>query len=522
MNISCTQVNLRKSALATGLFSHELSLSPNIGFVTEPHTAFGKIVGKPTEYIVFPELPCASANSTPRAALYVPKTVRCIGMPHLSNADCQVAVLFMGASVLLIASIYLDINHDPVPRWLNDINEYAVNKNYGVLIGADSNSHSVLFGPNDNERGRQLESFILEKGFWVENRGNTPTFQTIRAESFIDLTLSREVEVKNWRVDTNYNASDHNTIRFEIEHILSIPPKKIRPWKQADWKLFSSKLSNDSFFIPERITRKKVDRMVGNLYGCLEAALDEACPMVTNKIKFKGSRWFSDKLTETKKKVRKQFNIAKRVETEEEWEKYKSMHRKLKYKCRKARTQVWRRFVTETEDEHRMARLAKIAQHKSRSQLHTLQKEDGMFTEPGKETLIEMAKAHFPYASQEIPHEPYNSEKVLLKADIESTYCEFLTVDKVRAALEKFKPYKAPGPDGLKAVIFKHLPQVVMHFIFVIYMACIKLQYTPILWQQAHVVFLPKPNKPNYVRGKYFRPIVLSNNFLKGLERIFT
>ena len=45
--MDCIQVNLRKSALATSLFSNNLSELARIGFVTEPHTAFKKIVGKP-------------------------------------------------------------------------------------------------------------------------------------------------------------------------------------------------------------------------------------------------------------------------------------------------------------------------------------------------------------------------------------------------------------------------------------------------------------------------------------------
>ena len=151
-----------------------------------------------------------------------------------------------------------------------------------------------------------------------------------------------------------------------------------------------------------------------------------------------------------------------------------------------------------------------------------MQKEDGSFTSPGRETLGELARTHFPEATENIPHEAYNSERILFKEEIGVLYSEVITVDKVQAALEKFHPYKAPGPDGIKAIAYKHFPNIVIHFLYVIYLACVKLHYTPQLWQQAKVVFLPKPNKPNYIKGKFFRPIVLSNGFLKGLERLFT
>ena len=519
MDISCVQVNLRKSSLATSLFSHEMSLTPKIGCVTEPYTAFKKVVGKPLEYVVFPEI---AADTAPRAALYIPRTIRHVGVPHLSNSDCQVALLYLQTSVLLMASIYLDINLDPVPEWMNRIIELARAKHYGVLLAIDSNAHSKLYGPTENERGRRLEHFILSSNLWVENRGTTPTFQTLYSESFIDVTLTREIRVKDWRVCTLYNASDHNTLLFSIDQVLIEPCREIRPWKQGDWVKFTQHLQQPGFQIPEMVTCKKLDKMVGYLYHRIEEALDVSCPKISTKVKFHGSKWFTDSLARDTKRVRKQYNVAKRFDTAEEWNKYTAMHKKFKYKCRKAKTKTWRHFVTDTEDEHRMSRLARIAQHRERAQLHTLKTESGDFTSPGKETLVELQKAHFPAASQVLPHESYDASRVLDTTSVPLRYKEFLTPHRVRASLEKFPPYKAPGPDGIKAVVFQHMPDVVMNFIFYIYMACIHLHYTPRLWQQALVVFLPKPNKPNYVLGKYFRPIVLSNNMLKGLERIFT
>lgn len=519
MELRASQINLRKSSLATGLFSHELSSSPSIGFVTEPYTAFNKIVGKPAEYNVFPEL---ALDTVPRTALYIPRIVQCIGMPQLSNADCQVALLLLEIGTTLIASIYLDINLDPTPTWLSALVTYADSKQYSLLLCIDSNAHSVLFGPTENERGRCLDQFILENNLWVANCGTTPTFQTLSAETFIDVTLTKDIILNNWRVSTEYNASDHNTILFSINQVLAIPSKDIRPWKQADWTKFSASLKAPGFQIPTIISCKKLDKMVSYLYHRIDEALDLACPKITTKVKFKGSRWFSPALARDNKKLRKQYNIAQRFDTTEEWGKYFSMHKKFKYKCRKAKTKTWRHFVTATESEHLMSRLARIAQHKSRAQLHTLKRSDGSFTEPGSDTLDELAKAHFPEASTEIPNESYTSSRLLDTSSSRELYSDFLSTEKVRAALNKFKPLKAPGPDGLKAIAFQHFPDIVISFIHMIYMACIYLHYTPRLWQQASVVFLPKPNKPNYVLGKYFRPIVLSNGLLKGLERIFT
>ena len=517
MSFPCLQLNLNKSSLATSLFSHSLSAEPQIGFATEPYTVARRVVGQPLEYNVYPP---NSLDNMPRAALYIPRHVRNVHVQHLSNADCQVALLYLTSSVLLVASIYLDINNDPVPGWLESIVAYADAKQFNILLALDSNAHSHLYGPTLNRRGNHFEQFILSSGLLVANSGNTPTFQTIRSESFIDVTLTRGVDITEWRVNTEYNASDHNSVQFSIHDVEIVPDKRIRPWATANWPKFTVSLSAEKFTIPKTIYCSTVDRMVSHMYHCLETALDKACPIIHVRQKFKGSVWFSEKLGLHQRKVRKQYDNAKRCNTQEEWNKYSSMHRTFKRKCRKARTASWRHFVTDTENEHKMSRLARIALHKDKAQLHTVQRVDGSITDPGLDTLKELANTHFPAAKDTAPDgESYRSTT---RAELSESYGEYITTSRVTAALGKFKPLKAPGPDGIKPIVFEHLPSSFILFLTAIFTACIKLHYTPLLWRKANVIFLPKPNQSSMPRAKKFRPIVLSNFFLKTLERLIT
>ena len=519
MNITCLQANLHKSALATGLFTHGLSLEPALGFVTEPHTAFRKVVGKPPEYFVYPE---SAMEAVPRAALYIPKNLKHVSLKHLCNADCQVVNLFVESGQIVIASIYLDINDDPVPDWMERIVQYATQHSFDLLLTMDSNCHSQLFGPDNNSRGDLFEQFIFQHGLQVMNRGTAPTFQTFSAESHIDVTLTKGTVVLDWEVLESYNASDHNTIHFILPSTVLLPPREIRDWKSGEWDKFESLLANETFTVPEVITTKKLDKMVNHLYSRIEEHLDVCCPIVKTKVKFQGSRWFSERLAKRQRKVRKQYDIAQRVGTVEEQDKYFSIHRKFKRECRKAKTAKWRHFVTETENEHKMSRLAKIALHNDRLQLHSLRQEDGTMTGPGKPTLLELAKTHFPSPSQELPTPKYSSQRSFPGNEALALYPDYITPRLVRAAISRFKPMKAPGPDGLKPIVLKYLPANIILFLTVIFASCLKLQYTPLLWQKAKVVFLPKPGKKHYILGKEFRPIVLSNFFLKTLERLIT
>ena len=48
----------------------------------------------------------------------------------------------------------------------------------------------------------------------------------------------------------------------------------------------------------------------------------------------------------------------------------------------------------------------------------------------------------------------------------------------------------------------------------------IKLHFTPTIWKDAKVIFIPKPGKTYYSTPKSFRPISLSNYLLKVLEKL--
>ena len=97
---------------------------------------------------------------------------------------------------------------------------------------------------------------------------------------------------------------------------------------------------------------------------------------------------------------------------------------------------------------------------------------------------------------------------------------DFITEDKVRLALSTFGKKKAAGPDGFKPVVLQHLNTLSIEVLTSIYKACIWTGYTPKLWREMDLIYLPKPNKTDYGIPKAYRPITLSNFLLKGLERI--
>ena len=125
---------------------------------------------------------------------------------------------------------------------------------------------------------------------------------------------------------------------------------------------------------------------------------------------------------------------------------------------------------------------------------------------------------HFPSAT---PVKPtvYSNKKVT-RAEITNYKPDWITPEKVKKALLGFQSKKSPGTDGLKPIVFKHIPDDIIQFITSLYKALVLLEFTPTKWKESKMIFIPKPGKPSYKVAKSWRPISLTNYLvLKGLER---
>ena len=204
------------------------------------------------------------------------------------------------------------LNNSKLPmvlEWLTRIMDYANRRSCKIVLGLDSNAHSELYGRETDQWGEISEEFIFQNGLEVENRGDIPTFYTIRrgipATSFIYITLSKHINIVDWQVDESFNNSDHNTLTYEII-VASVPPKLIRPWKRANWTRFSRILAAQKFHFPELMTIKKIDKLVNALYEALNFALNKFCPLRPAKSSDSNLKWWSTKLKNEAKKLNKQ------------------------------------------------------------------------------------------------------------------------------------------------------------------------------------------------------------------------
>ena len=513
MQLTASQINLNRADLAHTELLQRLSINKCVfNFIQEPFTYKGKLARLPKGYDCYP----TNSNTRPRAALFLHKSVKFTEIVSLTSEDCVVAFGNIAGKQTVVASIYMDIlEREVVSKKVEDLMSFVNSQNYALIMGIDTNSHSILYGNETNRRGEIIEDFILTHQLQVENIGRVPTFQATIGQSIIDVTLTKNFHsVREWKVDQSFNGSDHNTITFEIGSVKQVA-EPTRPWERADWKKFQESLRGCDVFIPEKMTKKKLDKLLRNFYSSINTALDKACPMTKRRIFDDQNTWFTEEIEELRQLT---IRAYKTNPQEEERERFKLAKRRYRTACRRAKRRSWREFTYGTPDVKGMSQLSKIALGKKNPKLNTFTKTDGTTTLPGLETAEYLMGQHFPTASP-TSRIIYTHEYVKTE-EIRSRYEDWISLAKIRKALEKFESKKSPGPDGLKPVIFEHLTEEFLVILQIIYKSSVALSYTPALWKMTTVVFIPKPGKEDYSVPSAFRPISLSNYFLKGLERL--
>ena len=71
----------------------------------------------------------------------------------------------------------------------------------------------------------------------------------------------------------------------------------------------------------------------------------------------------------------------------------------------------------------------------------------------------------------------------ITKQELQTRYNEWINEEKIIAAFKGFESKKSSGPDGLKPITLKHLPQSMITSIKMIYKASIALHFTPTKWK---------------------------------------
>ena len=233
------QINLQKSKVATANFTDcmvKWSRCALFALLKEPAiTTRGKIESIPSGTQVF-------AAPHPRAAILATPGMSIWSLPDLTSKDLVACTWLTGrpeVPEIVLISMYADGTLlNPISRELIAAINYCESRRLPLILGVDTNSHSVTWGhPDNNTRGDAFEDFIAGHPLHILNRGSLPTYQTSRAQSVIDVTLaSHTIQdlIVNWEVCRENYLSDHKCIQMELT-LAQPPPAPVKNWRKTEW-----------------------------------------------------------------------------------------------------------------------------------------------------------------------------------------------------------------------------------------------------------------------------------------------
>ena len=535
--LPCSQINLHRSENPTAQFYYNVEQNDDLPFVTfvqEPYCYKGKPKHLPGNGVTFyhssPDL------SNPRATLTVSNNIanQFFFQKQFSDRDISTCSIELPNSKLYLSSVYMEINtsHEPPEKFIK-LAEHCLSHKHGLVIGTDSNAHHTAWGNRStNTRGTKLLNCLAQSGLLWVNNGKF-TFKRNHQETAIDLTLRNEFapSVEYWDTNPNFSISDHVLIEFVINlenNKIKTRPIRTLNKKKCDWSQYKSYVKhgiesdpalseikvqhhNDIYKKDSHRLNKLIDRLNNLLYS----SFTKSCPPTFIRNRKKMS-WWTGELTEAETNLIKARNEHENDPHNMELQaSYKEAHKALNTLISKESNANWQAFCTGLQKQKNVTKICKSLMGNKSTNLSSLRRNDGTYTESPKETLELLSTTLFSAP------EPDRTELTPCKERLtHNELNSIISLSRLDEAIESLKSNKAPGNDRIsnemisEAYEFIKIP--LLH-IFRLSLSCARL---PTAWQTSNAAILSKPGKVDYYTAKSYRIITLSSCTLKLMERI--
>ena len=514
--------------------------------IQEPHFLYKKIPGLKGHNLLID-----TKADNPRAALFYSRNLDIWGVPEFISRDMATGVYVNPQGQrIYITSLYMPdkyVDGAPVKPDEMITDEMValmakVKKDKAdIIIMSDTNSWSRLWFKNRkaNPRGKRMEEFILANRMRVMNEGERYTYVRYNSQTCVDVTMATggvADKIEHWRVRDAMAYSDHCSIEFVMK-AKGIKPILKRNLRKGDFvkyeqlmEEYSDPMSpeNEGKLLSEDtpVNRDMLDYALDCYYEDTEAALDQACPKCVPVVRIPNFGWYTKEHAELKRRVRRMKDYVLRkgrkfknkdfvpLYSEEDW---KQARRDYRNACRRSRHEGYKEALRGFHKAKQVAALNRGLKGKTAPDVGLI-KQNGE-TKTREESIDILADTHFP-GSKKKPCKDQRTKKDKF-VDLKDESVSWVTIDKVKAVINSFQPYKGPGPDGLQPIVFQKVGTMTLMRIVNMTKASLLLGYIPKRLLDIKVVFIPKEGKDNYTDPRSFRPISLMNFLLKIQEKLF-
>lgn len=360
------------------------------------------------------------------------------------------------------------------------------------------------------------------------NVGDVPTCVRPQGSSIVDLTWASPelvTDVHDWRVRTDLESlSDHQYVMFSVgggtgSYVPRGPTPKRWNLKKLDEDMFQWAITWHCSTGPSEETVSSASKYSEWVDWVMTDSADASAPRCFSKKTRKQAYWWNEELGEIRRaciRSKRAWTRSKRrrhslpEEIDNFGREYKQKRNDLRDAIKKAKSTAWSELI-ETIDKDPWGLPYRIV-------LNRLRQSSPSLTETlERDTLEVLLNDLFPRGRT---HDPATIWQDWRREDWNSEW-DIPTCDVYRVVKERFSANVAPGPDGIKASLWKKVPNMMVDRLTECFNACLREGIFPAKWKVANLVLIPKDKQPANVDGPLrVRPICLINEVGKIFERL--
>ncbi|KAI2766141.1 transcriptional regulator family: Zinc finger, CCHC-type [Penicillium roqueforti] len=467
-----------------------------------------------------------------RSMLWVKKDVEAEQV-RIESPDLTAAVIRLPERRILIASVYVEGRE---PSALDNACDHLrkaitkVRRGSGtvvdIMIMGDFNRHDQLWGGDEVSSARQGEAdpiIDLMNEFGLSNllKRGTKTWHgggySGDCESTIDLALASGILTDSMikcAVHGTEHGSDHGTIETVFDAPWTTPTQTDKLLlKNAPWKEINARIARTLAATPvEGSVQQKTDRLMCAVSEAVRALTPKAKPSPHAK------RWWTADLTQLRQiythwrnHARSERRAGRKVPQLEDMA--ASAAKQYHDAIRKQKKKHWNGFLADNDNIWKAAKYLKSGEDAAFGKVPQLLKADGTVTTTLREQAEELLTKFFPPLPDSIDDEGTRPQRAPVEMPT-------ITMEEVERQLLATKSWKAPGDDGLPAIVWKMTWPTVKHRVLDLFQASLEGGTLPKQWRHAKIIPLRKPNKEDYTIAKAWSPISLLATLGKILESV--
>jgi endonuclease/exonuclease/phosphatase family metal-dependent hydrolase len=463
-----------------------------------------------------------------RSMLWINKEIEATQIPVLSS-DLTAALIRLRDRTILVISVYIEPQKEEalteaICRIQQTIEETRrrTREYTDVILVGDFNRHDHLWGGDEVSASRQGEAdpiidLISEYALHTLLPKGTKTWQSGEFESTIDLILA-SAELADTLIKCAIHPVEHGSDHRAVETTLDIaqperPQTQRLLFKNAPWNDIRTRVAAALENIPYGgNTQRQTDTLMLIVSEAVSTLTPKAKPSPYSK------RWWNASLTQLRQVYTYWRNRARGLRRRGATTPYleqqaaaaaKDYHEEI----RRQKKAHWEEFLEEDANIWQAARYLTQGNSAAFDKIPPLVRNNGTLTQDETEQAEELLSTFFPplpAATEEEEERPCRSAIISPK----------ITLEEIEQRLNAMKAWKAPGEDGLPAVVWKQLWPVVKERVLILFQSSLDSGELPSQWRNAKIIPLKKPGRGDYTMAKSWRPISLLSTLGKLLEAI--